>query len=42
MLGKTIQVVHFVDTEGPLYESLIETFKRLEESFGIDLHSYEV
>lgn len=34
---KIVYVVHCVDTEGPLYESLNATFKRLYEAFGIDL-----
>jgi|TARA_B100000315_G_scaffold1158_1_gene1064 hypothetical protein len=37
MLRKTVQVVHCVDTEGPLFESLPETFKRLKEIFGVEL-----
>ncbi len=37
MSDKIVQVVHCVDTEGPLYESLPETFKRLKEIFHIDL-----
>jgi hypothetical protein len=32
-----VHVVHCIDTEGPLYESLPETFKRLKELFDIDL-----
>ena len=37
MTEKIVYVVHCVDTEGPLHESLPETFKRLKEIFGIDL-----
>lgn len=32
-----VHVVHCVDTEGPLYESLSATFERLKSIFGIDL-----
>lgn len=32
----TVQIVHAIDTEGPLYESLGATFERLREIFGID------
>ena len=34
-------VVHYIDTEGPLYESLPATFKRMKELFNIDLFSSE-
>jgi hypothetical protein len=34
MSGK-VQIVHAIDTEGPLYESLTATFERLHEIFGI-------
>lgn len=34
MSGK-VQIVHAIDTEGPLYESLSATFERLREIFGI-------
>jgi hypothetical protein len=37
MTKKTVYVVHCIDTEGPLYESIPETFKRLKELFNIDL-----
>ena len=37
MTEKIVHVVHCIDTEGPLYESLPETFKRLKELFDIDL-----
>lgn len=33
----TVRVVHAVDTEGPLHESLSATFERLEEVFGLRL-----
>ena len=32
---KIVLIVHSVDTEGPLYESLDSTFERLEEVFGL-------
>jgi hypothetical protein len=35
--GKIVHVVHCIDTEGPLFESLPETFKRLKEIFDIEL-----
>ena len=37
LMGKIVHVVHCIDTEGPLHESLPETFKRLKELFDIDL-----
>ncbi len=33
----TLHVVHCIDTEGPLVESLENTFDRLQETFGISL-----
>lgn len=33
----TVNVVHCIDTEGPLSESLLATFQRLKEIFGIEL-----
>ena len=33
----TVNVVHCVDTEGPLDEKLKDTFKRLNEIFGLDI-----
>lgn len=35
MTGK-VQIVHAIDTEGPLHESLAATFERLREVFGVD------
>lgn len=32
-----VYVVHSIDTEGPLYESLNATFERLEKHFGVTL-----
>ena len=37
MSPSTVHIVHCVDTEGPLYESLTATFERLNSIFGIDL-----
>ena len=34
---KYLEVVHLVDTEGPLYEPLTLTFKRIKEIFGIEI-----
>ncbi|MDQ7822760.1 MAG: hypothetical protein RDV48_08215 [Candidatus Eremiobacteraeota bacterium] len=34
---KTLYIVHCVDTEGPLYESLHATFERVKRTFGIEL-----
>tara|TARA_B100000795_G_scaffold267788_1_gene253359 strand:+ start:49 stop:1362 length:1314 start_codon:yes stop_codon:yes gene_type:complete len=36
---KILYVVHCVDTEGPLHETLNATFKRLESIFGIKLEA---
>ena len=35
--NKEVYIVHSVDTEGPLYESKKETFKRIEELCGIKI-----
>lgn len=35
--SKTVNIVHCIDTEGPLYESVGATFERLREIFHIDL-----
>jgi len=41
-MDNTVYIVHAIDTEGPLYESLTATFERLEDIFGIQLPpSYE-
>ena len=37
MTPKIVHVVHCIETEGPLYESHPETFKRLKELFDIEL-----
>ena len=36
-----VYVVHCVDTEGPLNESLIATFKRVKDLFNIELKPSE-
>jgi len=35
MSEKILYLVHCVDTEGPLYESLPATFERVEKAFGL-------
>jgi hypothetical protein len=37
MSDKIVYIVHCVDTEGPLFESLDATFERLKKTFGINL-----
>lgn len=37
MCEKIVYIVHAVDTEGPLYESIDATFERLKSSFNIEL-----
>ncbi|MHC4190093.1 MAG: hypothetical protein ACYSUB_10545 [Planctomycetota bacterium] len=41
MSGNVVYVVHCVDTEGPLYESLEVTFARLKDVFGIEMEANE-
>ncbi len=36
-----VHFVHAVDTEGPLYESLDEIFKRVKEYYGVDVEASE-
>ena len=36
-MASTVYVVHCIDTEGPLHESLEATFERLKANFGLDL-----
>ncbi len=36
-MSKDVYIVHCIDTEGPLYESIDASFKRLKEIFGVDL-----
>ena len=33
----TVNVVHAIDTEGPIYESVQATFERLEEILGVKI-----
>lgn len=35
--NKTVYVVHCIDTEGPLSESLSDTFSRIKQIFGVDI-----
>ena len=35
-MGKILCVVHSVDTEGPLYESIDATFSRLKDLFKLE------
>ena len=37
MRKNILPIVHLVDTEGPFFETLDETFRQLKEFFGIDL-----
>ncbi len=39
MAKPVVHIVHCVDTEGPLYESLEATFGRLKDLFGLDLEA---
>ncbi len=40
--SRTVYIVHCIDTEGPLYESLIATFERLKDLFNVSISpSYE-
>ena len=36
-MNKTLLFVHTVDTEGPIIESIFDTFERLEDLFNIQL-----
>lgn len=36
-MNNIVYIVHCVDTEGPLYESIEATFKRIKDTFGIQL-----
>lgn len=38
---RPVYIVHCIDTEGPLYESLTATFERLREIFHLDLEPSE-
>ena len=35
---KKVYIVHCIDTEGPMYESLEETFIRIKKITGIDIN----
>ena len=37
-MEKIVYIVHCIDTEGPLYESLTATFERIQDTFGIKLN----
>ena len=37
MVSKTLYIVHCVDTEGPLNETLDATFERLNKAFGLKI-----
>jgi hypothetical protein len=34
---KTLYVVHCIDTEGPLTEDIVDTFKRIKSIYNLDL-----
>ena len=36
-----VYIVHCIDTEGPLYETLDATFHRLKQIFGINIEASE-
>ena len=36
-MDKKVYVVHCIDTEGPLFESIEATFGRLKEIFGFEI-----
>ena len=38
-MEKIVYIVHCIDTEGPLYESLEATFERIKNTFGFELES---
>lgn len=41
-MSNYVYIVHCIDTEGPLYESLEATFERVKDTFGIELEpSYD-
>lgn len=37
-MNKVVYIVHCIDTEGPLYESIDATFKRINDVFGLKLN----
>ena len=36
-MSNVVHIVHCIDTEGPLYESIDATFKRINDVFGLKL-----
>lgn len=38
-MDKIVYIVHAIDTEGPLYESINATFERLKSTFGIEIEA---
>ena len=38
-MSKDVYVVHCIDTEGPLYETMDATFERLKEIFGVEMEA---
>ncbi len=38
-MEKVIYIVHCIDTEGPLFESLEDTFNRVEDVFRVKLNA---
>ena len=41
MHDKVVYIVHCIDTEGPLHESLLGTQQRLKELFDLDIELNE-
>lgn len=41
-MEKIVYIVHCIDTEGPLYESLEATFERVKDAFGVDIEPTKV
>jgi len=39
VIKKEVYIVHCVDTEGPMYESLESTFSRVKDIFGFDIEA---
>ena len=36
-MNKDLYIVHCIDTEGPMHESISETFKRIDSIFNIKI-----
>ena len=36
-MTKDLYIVHCIDTEGPMHESILETFKRIDSIFNIKI-----